>query len=357
MTEPRRSPFQYSLRTLLLLFVVAASSLAVFGAWGILVFALSVGLAVYLRDAESLWPLMYLALVVLCLMCVLSLVPVAINASREAGHRASCLNKMRQLGLALRNYYNANGHFPPAYTVGKDGKPLESWRVLILPYLEYDYLYKSLDHSQPWDAPKNKGQLAFQLREFACPADPSTYTQGTLQTNYFAVVGPDTAWDESRYFANSGEEASHTIMLVEVAGSGVPWAEPKDISIESIGSPDSTPPALVPSSRHGDRHKDFFFVYDPVNRFVATMADGSGRVIDAGHLSPEQLRRIFEIGGCTDEALAASDSYARHHLNWPNIAALAVWLVSVGTLLTAAVRGRKERFAPPPVDEAAAPRV
>ena len=49
-----RPPFQFSLRTLLLLFVVLGSSLAVFGAWGIVVFALVVGLAIYVHQVESL---------------------------------------------------------------------------------------------------------------------------------------------------------------------------------------------------------------------------------------------------------------------------------------------------------------
>ena len=50
---PPRPPFQFSLRTLLLLFVVLGSSLAVFGARGIAVFVLSVGLAIYLNQAKS----------------------------------------------------------------------------------------------------------------------------------------------------------------------------------------------------------------------------------------------------------------------------------------------------------------
>ena len=51
---PPSPPFQFSLRTLLLLFVVLGSSLAVFGAWGIVVFGLAVGLAIYLHEVESL---------------------------------------------------------------------------------------------------------------------------------------------------------------------------------------------------------------------------------------------------------------------------------------------------------------
>ena len=58
-----------------------------------------------------------------------------------------------------------------------------------------------------------------------------------------------------------------------------------------------------------------------------------------GNRSAEELRKLFEIGGCTEEEIGEPE----RHLNWPNIAALAVWLLSVGTLLVGAVRGRKAR--------------
>ena len=66
-TPPPNPPFQFRLRTLLLLFVVLGSSLAVFGAWGIVVFALATGLAVFLRHVESLSSLI-LALFVFSLL-------------------------------------------------------------------------------------------------------------------------------------------------------------------------------------------------------------------------------------------------------------------------------------------------
>jgi hypothetical protein len=99
---PPSPPFQFGLRTLLLLFVVLGSSLVVFGAWGIVVFALVVGLAIYVHQVNSLWSLANLALVVLCLMCLIGmlLLPV-LNSAREAGYRPSCLNRLRQIGLAL----------------------------------------------------------------------------------------------------------------------------------------------------------------------------------------------------------------------------------------------------------------
>lgn len=350
-----RGPFQFTWRTLLLLIVVAASSLAVFGAGGIVVFAIVVGLAVYIHLVESLRSLAYLALAVLCLTCILSLLLLpGINAAREAGYRAWCLNQMHQLGLALYNYHGANKCFPPAHTTDKSGKPLHSWRTLVLPYLEYQATYNRLDHAQPWDSPKNKSVLTFQPREFVCPSDPSSDVPGTMQTNYFAVVGPNTAWDRSRPLAPSDKEASHTIMLVEVADSGVAWAEPRDFSLDALAVVDAQGHAHAISSNHRPPD-EFFFAYDSATGVDVAFADGSvAGLLRTGDLSPEELRKILQIGGCTNEVLAAHFGY-KSRLNLPNIAALAVWLISVVTLLAASVRSRKVRIDRPPPAVASEP--
>ena len=125
-TPPLRPPFQFSLRTLLLLFVVLASSLGVFGAWGIVVFVITLGFTLYLREAESLRPVVYLVLVALCLTCLIGLLWPAVQNARAAGRRAACLCKMKQVVLALQNYQQANGYFPPAYLANKNGKPVHS---------------------------------------------------------------------------------------------------------------------------------------------------------------------------------------------------------------------------------------
>jgi hypothetical protein len=339
--SPLRPPrFQFSLRTLLLLFVVLGSSMSVFGVWGILVFALVLGAAFDLNNSWPYYVRLVFRLVVLIVFCAVGM--NAIDAASRAGHRASCLNRMHQLVLALQNYYATNSRLPPACSVDKNGKPLHSWRVLILPFLEYKYIYKSLNLALPWNAPTNNNVLALQMREFSCPSDPTSQARGTLQTNYFAVVGPNTAWDRSKQVPTSGKEAANTIMLVEVADSGVAWAEPRDVSLEKLGADGWSSPALIPSSHHGGHDEDFFFLYDSEQRFIAAMADGSVQVIHVNGLSPAQLRQLFEIGGCTEEVLAfAKDVPTVIRPNWPNIAALAVWLVSVGTLLVVALRSRK----------------
>jgi prepilin-type processing-associated H-X9-DG protein len=352
-----RSPFQFTLRTLLLLFVVLGSSLAVFGAWGVLVFALVVGLAIYFNQGGTFASLTWLILLVLCLMCLVGLLMPAVRSAHEAGRSACCRNNLKQIIVALLSYEAAKGSFPPAYIADKTGKPMHSWRTLLLPYMEYQAIYKAYNLSEAWDGPNNR-KIAGPIPTYVCPSNGRSWATSPFETSYVAVVGPNSAWsgDKPRNFADVARDASHTIMLVESTSSGVAWAEPKDLSVDMLETADCKPCAPTVSSNHGP-HSDFLFIYEPSVGANVAMADGSVHFLRTAGLSTEELRKILEIGGCKDKYLDSSaGSYVGRRLNWPNIAALAVWFISVGTLLTGAVRSRKSRSIPPLLDPARAPR-
>ena len=81
----------------------------------------------------------------------------AVHSARDAGHRAQSMNNMKQIVLAAINYEETYGHFPAAYIADeKTGKPLLSWRVAILPFLEENALYKQFHLDEPWDSEHNK---------------------------------------------------------------------------------------------------------------------------------------------------------------------------------------------------------
>ncbi len=339
-TPPPPRPFQFSLRTLLLLFVVLGSSLAVFGAWGIMVFGLVVGLAIYLRLIKPLWPLV-------CLVATVGLVvglQPTVSGPRVVGQRAACRNHLRRIMLALQDYHQVNGCFPPAYIADKDGKPVHSWRTLILPYLGRMDLYKEYDFNEPWDGPKNKKLLASRPYVYACPSDSNAMEERGAQTSYVAVVGPTAAWAGSKSrTAQFGFPTglTNTIMVVEVAESGIAWTEPTDLSLDKLDTAEAALPRWVPSSNHG-RGQDFFLTYDRGNGANVAMADGSVLFLPLGTRTADELREILQIGGgeaVKQEHVGAAPSRP----NWPNIAALAVWLLSVGMLLAGAVRSRKAR--------------
>ena len=76
---------------------------------------------------------------------------------------------------------------PPAYTVDAKGRPLHSWRTLILPYLEQEPLYQTIDLSKPWNDPANAKALETSLPVFRCPE--AVGPQNT--TTYLAIVAPN----------------------------------------------------------------------------------------------------------------------------------------------------------------------
>ena len=80
----------------------------------------------------------------------------AIQNAREAGLRSSCVGDLKFVGLALNSYCDARRCFPPAYHADTEGKPMHSWRVLVLPFIEQGSLYKRYSFGEPWNAPANR---------------------------------------------------------------------------------------------------------------------------------------------------------------------------------------------------------
>ena len=115
--------------------------------------------------------------------------------SRPAGKRSICLSNLKQIAIALHNYHDVYGSFPPAYVADKQGRPMHSWRVLILPYLEYAALYEQYRFDEPWNGPNNIKLVEHVPDVFQCPSNES---EGNTCTNYVAVIGPRTAWPERR---------------------------------------------------------------------------------------------------------------------------------------------------------------
>ena len=78
-----------------------------------------------------------LGIVVLVLLLLFAcLLPGVVSHARPAARRMQCGNNIKQLCLALHNYHDHYGSFPPAITYDAAGVPLHSWRVLLLPWLE-----------------------------------------------------------------------------------------------------------------------------------------------------------------------------------------------------------------------------
>ena len=127
-------------------------------------------------------------LVVLGIIAILiALLLPAVRTAGPAARRAQCTNNLKQIALALHNYEQAYNALPPAYTVDAEGRPLHSWRTLILPYLEQGPLYQTIDLSKPWNDPANAKALETVLPVFRCPE--AVGPQNT--TTYLAIAAPN----------------------------------------------------------------------------------------------------------------------------------------------------------------------
>ena len=76
---------------------------------------------------------------------------VVMSGLRTNAQRVQAMNNLKQLGLAMHNYHDVNGHFPARASQDKQGKPLLSWRVHLLPFVEQGQLYREFHLDEPWD--------------------------------------------------------------------------------------------------------------------------------------------------------------------------------------------------------------
>lgn len=167
---------------------------------------------------------------VLATLCVIALLVALLLPAMEDvrdGHRPRCRNNLKHIALALHNYHDTYGSFPPAMTVDADGRPLHSWRTLILPFLDESALYKSINLSKPWDDPVNADALAKAPAVFRCPQ----YDGRSELTTYVALVGPYAAFEshEGRALKEITDGTSNTVLVIEVStDAAVPWMSPED---------------------------------------------------------------------------------------------------------------------------------
>ncbi|HXY34134.1 MAG TPA: DUF1559 domain-containing protein [Planctomycetaceae bacterium] len=192
--------------------------------------------------------------------------------------RTECKNHLKQLALAMHNYHDAYGCFPPAYVADKNGRRMHSWRVLLLRFLEEGGLYKQYRFDEPWDGPHNRALAAQTPLIFRCASD----LENTTEANYFVVVGPNTVFPGATPIGikDITDGTANTILLVEAIHSGINWLEPQDMSYEEAVRGINCKAGWSISSRHKGGAQVAF-------------ADGSVRFLP-NDTPVEQLPRMLE---------------------------------------------------------------
>jgi prepilin-type N-terminal cleavage/methylation domain-containing protein len=187
-----------------------------------------------LPPARRAFTLLELVVVILIIAAIFAFFwPPMHRGAGEAARRTACLNNLKQIGLALHNYHDVYGSFPPAYTVDADGNRLHSWRTLILPYADHAPLYEKIDLSRPWDDPGNAAVMAENpyIEIYACPS--AVIPNG--HTTYHGVVSADGFFHPhgTRSFADIADKQKLAVVEVD-ASRAVHWMSPHDVGEEFI---------------------------------------------------------------------------------------------------------------------------
>jgi hypothetical protein len=207
----------------------------------------------------------------------------AVQAAREAARRSQSLNNLKQIMLALHNYHDTHRGLPPAHTFDANKKPGLSWRVLILPYIEQDALYKQFHLDEPWDSEHNKKLIAQMPEVFKSPNSAA----GEGKTNYLGIGGKKGAFPPPALpmddrplvvglsFKDFTDGLSNTVVVVETNDKIAEiWTKPGDYEFN-----EKEPLQGLTGLRPGG--------------FLVGMGDGSVRFISE-RIMPDMLKNLFE---------------------------------------------------------------
>ena len=225
----------------------------------------------FMRRRRRGFTLIELLVVIAIIAVLIALLLPAVQAAREAARRAQCINNMKQLGIAAHTYVSSEGSFPsciylhPTYSLGQAWNNA-SWLVLILPQMEQQPLWNSVNFTKMWGTnirtrwglqyygQDNSTVRMTVLKGLICPSDPSPDLDQTnadeigtalaAGTSYVGNVGDnclgcDANPNEVILCPATGYNCrGHTLGDKDTsgsgAGSGVIWRYGSDVALRDV---------------------------------------------------------------------------------------------------------------------------
>jgi prepilin-type N-terminal cleavage/methylation domain-containing protein/prepilin-type processing-associated H-X9-DG protein len=165
-------------------------------------------------------------LVVIAIIAVLvGLLLPAVQKVREAAARTQCQNNLKQLGLAVQNYYSSfNAYSTSIRPGGVTISPRVSWSIGVLPFIEQGNVKNKYDLTSNWDSATNLPLTSQPLKIYQCPSTPNpTRLDGDPQTNVWNLVAV------TDYAASTGVAAYAT--NVNTTGAVLPGILQKNTTV------------------------------------------------------------------------------------------------------------------------------
>ena len=158
--------------------------------------------------------------------------PALADAQLRAFNLTS-MNNMKQILLAMHNYYDTHQHMPPQASRDADGRPLLSWRVHVLPYVDQMELYEKFRLDEPWDSEHNLPLSRNVPQPFVSRANPELAKEGKTRFQLPLGEGLPASVDEKLTFRLITDGTSNTVAVVEApADRAVIWSKPDDLDID-----------------------------------------------------------------------------------------------------------------------------
>lgn len=219
----------------------------------------------------------------ICAVLVALLSQPVLSGGRGEANRYSCQGHLKNLALALHNYHDVYGALPAQSITDENGRPMHSWRVALLPFLEELELHDAYNFDLPWDSPHNSALCERTIETYRCPSVSESGDVLAL-TNYFVVSGDETMFGPDRWtkFSDVTDGSANTIMIVECSSPDfrVKWYEPRDLPFDEMEFRLNPPRGIGVSSRH------------PGGAQVA-LADGSIRFIAGRSIGEPTFRYLL----------------------------------------------------------------